>query len=264
MTKLWHRKVELIAGGKSFTNDRFEIDFRIPFDDYDEPNISTIEIYNLSDNSISAIERGQNIILNAGYEGDVGTILQGTIEELSTRWEDVDKITRIVVGEGSEPWLTAYVSKSFTPGMTASAVLRELVGQFGMELGEFNVAKDITYPRGLSVSGMLQDVMRDIVSDTGSKFYISNGKIYIRPWKDGTETGYLLYADTGLIESPQPFQDYDYEGNVIKGYKVVMALNHRVGVDSIIQIESKTANGIFRVQSGVHYGDFTTEVEVVI
>lgn len=109
---------------------------------------------------------------------------------------------------------------------------------------------------------MLQSVMRQIVAETGSKFHISHGKILIRPWDAGTQTGFMLNSDTGLIESPQPFEE-ERDGQIIKGYNVRMLLNHRVTVDSILKLESKTANGIFRVKKGVHTGDFITEVEVV-
>lgn len=265
--RFWKRRIEVIGGGRSFTNwkpnNTFEIDFRVPFDDSDEPNISTIEIYNLSKDSISAIKKGKNIILNAGYEGDIGTILQGTIESCHTRWEGVDKITKLTVGEGSEQWLKSYVSKSFKPGIKSSAILKDLAGQYGMELGDFQLQNDKIYPRGRSVSGMLQSVMRQIAKETGSKFHISNGKIYIRPWSAGNATGFRLTSDTGLIESPQPFEEEDSEGDAKHGYKVKMMLNHRINVDSIIRIESRTVTGNFRVQKGTHYGDFTTDVEVL-
>ena len=160
--------------------------------------------------------------------------------------------------EGAEQWLNEYVSKTYAPGLTSKAILQDLAGQFGMELGTLKLEQDITYPRGRSVAGMLQEVMREIVEETGSKFYISHGKIYIRLRNEGTETGFLLTVDTGLLRSPTPFQEED-----IVGYDVSMLLNHRITVDSIVQIESKTANGAFRVRKGTHYGDFTSEIEVV-
>ena len=111
---------------------------------------------------------------------------------------------------------------------------------------------------------MLQSVMRQIVGETGSKFHISQGKILIRPWEAGTQTGFLLNADTGLIESPQPFEE-ESNGKKISGFHVRMLLNHRITVDSILQIQSKTANETFRVRKGSHSGaDFITEVEVVV
>ncbi len=244
--------------GKKFIKDDFEIDFLVNFDDDPEPNISHVMIYNLSDTTIALLKKGEALIVNAGYEGDVGTILLGTIDKQETTWEGIDKVTKLTVGEGSDKWLTAYVNKSYAPGVTSKAILTDLAGMFGMELGELRLVNDITYARGRSVSGMLQSVIRQVVAETNSKFHISQGKILIRPWEAGTETGFLLNADTGLIESPQPFEE---EGK--SGYRVRMLLNHRLTVDSILQIESKTANGIFRVRKGSHSGDFITEVEVV-
>lgn len=258
MAKYWMQKAEVLVAGKKFTKDDFEIDFLVNFDDDPEPNISHVMIYNLSDTTIALLKKGENLILNAGYEGDVGTILLGTIDSQETTWEGIDKVTKLTVGEGADKWMTAYVSKSYAPGVTSKAILTDLAGMFGIELGELKLVKNLTYTRGRSVSGMLQSVIRQVVAETGSKFHISQGKILIRPWEAGTETGFLLNADTGLIESPQPFEE---EGK--SGYRVRMLLNHRITVDSILQIQSKTANGTFRVRKGSHSGDFITEVEVV-
>ncbi len=258
MAKYWMQKAEILVAGKKFIKDDFEIDFLVSFDDDPEPNISHVMIYNLSNNTIALLKKGENLILNAGYEGDVGTILLGTIDKQETTWEGIDKVTKLTVGEGSDKWLNAYVNKSYAPGVTSQAILSDLVGMFGMELGELRLVNDITYARGRSVSGMLQSVIRQVAAETNSKFHISQGKILIRPWEAGTQTGFVLNADTGLIESPQPF---DEEGKA--GYRVRMLLNHRITVDSILQIQSKTANGTFRVRKGSHSGDFITEVEVV-
>lgn len=263
MAKYWIQKAEILVAQKKFTNDDFEIDFLVSFDDDSEPNISHVMIYNLSDTTIALLKKGENLILNAGYEGDVGTILLGTIDKQETTWEGIDKVTKLTVSEGSDKWLNAYVSKSYAPGSTSKAILTDLAGMFGMELGELRLVNDITYARGRSVSGMLQSVMRQIVKETGSKFHISQGKILIRPWEAGTQTGFVLNADTGLIESPQPFEE-ENNGQKTSGYRVRMLLNHRITVDSILQIQSKTANGTFRVRRGSHSGaDFITEVDVV-
>ena len=264
MAKYWMQKADVLVAGKKFTKDDFEIDFLVNFDDDPEPNISNVMIYNLSDTTIALLKKGEDIILNAGYEGDVGTILLGTIDKQETTWEGIDKVTKLTVGEGSDKWLKAYVNKAYAPGTTSKAILADLAGMFGMELGELQLVNNLTYARGRSVSGMLQSVMRQIVGETGSKFHISQGKILIRLWEAGTQTGFVLNSDTGLIESPQPFEE-EINGKKISGYRVRMLLNHRITVDSILQIQSKTANGTFRVRKGSHSGaDFITEVEVVV
>lgn len=258
MAKYWMQKAEILVAGKKFIKDDFEIDFLVSFDDNPEPNICHVMVYNLSDATMALLKKGEKLILNAGYAGDLGTILLGVVEKTETTWEGIDKVTKLTVGEGSDQWLKAYVNKSYAPGTTSSAIIADLAGMFGMELGELKLVNNLTYPRGRSVSGMLQSVIRQVVGETNSKFHISHGKILIRPWETGTETGFLLNADTGLIESPQYFEEEKRSG-----YRVRMLLNHRITVDSILKIESKTANGVFRVCKGSHSGDFITEVEVV-
>lgn len=262
MAKFWRRKAEVIVAGKKYSLDDIEIDFKVEFDSDPEPNISEVSIYNLSDSSISTIKKGSNIILNAGYQGDVGTILLGVVKKPETNWEGVDKKTTIIISESSDTWMNSFVSKTYAAGITAKAILRDLSGQFGLELGDFRLTKDVTYIKGKSISGMLQTVMKAIVKDTESKFHLSKGKIYIRPKEAGDITGFLLSSDTGLLESPTLFEE-EVDGKTISGYTVKMLLNHRINVDSILQIQSKTAKGMFRVWKGAHYGDFITEVKVV-
>ncbi|SMB95330.1 conserved hypothetical protein [Desulfonispora thiosulfatigenes DSM 11270] len=260
--KLWKRKIEIITADKSFTNDNFEIDFKIDFDQDPEPNISEVKIFNLSDSTIESIRKDKTIILNAGYEGDVGSILIGGIAKVETSWEGVDKLIKLLVGDGSKEWYRTKVSNTYKAGITAKQILNDLTGIFGLEIGEITVADNIVYKNGRSVSGTLESAIRSIVKDTKSKFYINHGKIYIRPWDEGTVTGFVLNADTGLIETPVPFEE-EIDGKMIFGYKVKMLLNHRINIDSILKIESKTANGIYRVIKGSHHGDFITNVEVV-
>lgn len=92
--------------------------------------------------------------------------------------------------------------------------------------------------------------------------YINKGRIFIRDENKGTETGFLLNSDTGLISSPEKVEE-EKDGQKIIKYKVQSLLNHKIGVDSLIKIESKTINGNYRVESGVHTGDFITEMIVV-
>ena len=110
--RFWIREVNLKAGNKEFNGDDFEIDFRVPFSTKEEPDISEVKIYNLSQNSIQSIGAKAYVILNAGYKGDVGNILSGKIENISTVWEGVDKVTVLKVSDGGFEWRNATVNKT--------------------------------------------------------------------------------------------------------------------------------------------------------
>lgn len=261
--RFWIREVNLKAGDKEFTGDKFDIDFRVPFSTKEEPDISEIRIYNLSNSTIESIGAKAYVILNAGYKGDVGNILNGKIENISTVWEGVDKVTVLKVSDGGFEWRNATVNKTYKAGTKAKYIMADLASILGLEVGETSPKNDIEYKLGKSISGHVETALKQLVKDTGSKMYISKGRLYIRDKNKGTETGFLLNSDTGLIGSPEKIEEEDEKGNKIIKYKVQSLLNHRISTDSLIQIESKTINGNYRVESGVHTGDFITEMIVV-
>ena len=261
--KLWIREVNLKAGDKEFTGDKFDIDFRVPFSTKEEPDISEVKIFNLSQSTISSIESKAYVILNAGYKGDVGNILSGKIESINTEWQGVDKITTIKVSDGGFEWRDTKTQKTYQAGSTAKYIMNDLASMLGLEVAEISPKKDIVYQLGKSISGSVEAALRRLVKDTESKMYINKGRLYIRDKNKGTETGFLLNSEHGLIGSPEKIDEEDEKGNKTIKYKVQSLLNHKISTDSLIQIESKTINGNYRVESGVHFGDFTTEMIVV-
>jgi len=264
MGNSWIRQVVILAGGRRFHNDDLTIEFDVPFDNTEAPDVAKATIFNLSDNSINAIKKNQHVVINAGYKGDVGTIFKGTLQNASTRWHGVDKATELIIGDGAMEWLSTEVSQTYAENIQASAILRDLTGMFGLELGRLDLVNDLTYPKGRCIDAMLKDAIKQIVKECESHFNISMGKIYIMPFGEGIETGFLLNSNTGLIGSPEAFEREE-QGETMKGFKVQMLLNHRITINSILQIQSRTANGRYRVLKGRHRSsvDFLTEVEVV-
>ncbi|MCL2188423.1 MAG: hypothetical protein FWC16_00810 [Defluviitaleaceae bacterium] len=262
MSNFWIRQANIIAGGLRFNSDDLDISFDVTFDNDEEPDIASASIYNLSDNSINAIKKSKHVIINAGYRGDIGTIFAGSLQNVNTRWHGVDKVTSFTVGDGANEWLTTHVSETYAEGIRASAILEDLTDKFGLELGKLELVNDLTYPKGRCIDAMLKDAIIQIVRECNTTFKISKGRIFIMPEEEGYQTGFVLNDRTGLIGSPEVFERED-NGETKEGYKVKMLLNHRITVDSILSIESRTANGMFKVLTGRHRsgGEFVTEVE---
>ncbi len=266
MSRLFDRKTEVLVAGNKFVYPGFEIDFRIEFDDDPEPNMGEVFLYNLSDQTTKGIKKGQNIILNAGYGNDTGTIFAGRVEEVNGYWEDVDRVLRLNVADSADRWISTSVNKTYKPGIKASQIIRDMLGIFGLEIGVFSLSEDIVYANGRIISGSIQSALRQIViKDCKSKLHIRNGAIIIRPPGEGDRIAFVLNADTGLIDSPQRFEREE-DGETIEGYNVFSLLNHRIRTDSILQIQSRTANGLYRAIKGQHLKnemDFMTKMEVV-
>lgn len=311
---LFRRVTKVSIGNMKFDGDDLEIRFNVPFDDDSKPNVSTLQIYNLTDNTINKITKGSNVSLNAGYKDDHGLIVEGKITSVVTKYEGVDKITTIKFKEGKDysgtkvdentadapkkyfvkkrvklkkpittktvaangrkytkttKYKTIKVAKwrkqtmiiTFGKGTKASTIIKRLAGILGIQFAEFNLPKDKVYKKGFKVTGKIESKLIAVVKDCDASMYWRRGKMVIRSIEVGNDEHFTLKSSTGLIETPEQYEDDDY-----KGYTVRCLLQHRITTASIIDIESKTANGKYRVRKGQHYydgSDFVTEFEVI-
>jgi len=254
-----------------FSNEDLHIEFEVPFDDDPAPNQITVSIFNLSSASINHIKKDSTLILQAGYKSDYGILSQGKISSVLTKHDGVDKITTIYMTEGqdySDVKVTTATSTNktsleiaFAKGTKADAIIKRLVSALGIRLGEMKLPKNISYPSGYTVTGNILNNLEEIVKDCGASIYYRKGTLIIRSIKEGTDEQFTLEEATGLIGSPDPFEEDDY-----KGYTVNSLLQHRISTASIIEIKSQTANGSYRAKKGKHVAsgsDFKTDVTVI-
>lgn len=257
---LFRRKIEVIIGQSiKLNNDALLIEFSVVLEDAEEPNRATVKIYNLSDNTINKIKRTDTIVINAGYEGDVGTIFAGGIIVKDVIYSKTEKILTLEVQDALSNWLDKNVSKTYVAGTKASEIIRDLTKQIGIEIGLIELENDISYDRGRTINTTLRNAVKDIVKDTSSKLYSNKNKLYITKRTTGVNIAVVLNSETGLIDSPTPFTEIgEFVGDKdFSGFNIETLLNHRIGINTILQIQSKTANGFYRVLKCRHLADNT-------
>lgn len=255
------RYVEVITPVKTFKSSDLHIEFDVVFDDDPDQKESSVRVFNLSQNTINSLKRNQTITLNAGYEGDVGVLLTGRISYVTTRKEGADKVTTINVIDGPDLSRVKVKKKTFRKGIRASTIVRDLVPLLGLPVAIIKLPKDKVYKRAVNISGEIAGTIKRLVKECGASMYINRGKLYIRPLTDGDDAKFALSADTGLIDSPEYFQDEDS-----KGYNVRCLLQHRITTGSVIQITSMFVKGRYRVRRGSHScsgNEFITDMEVI-
>lgn len=300
MSDLFGRKYEVLVGDRKFTNDEFTIYFDVPFDDGADANIAEIEIYNLKDSTVNIIRDGQKVILNAGYQKDVGAILIGTARRPTTDWNGVNRITNINVIDGNDIWMEKPINKTYKENITGKQILADLISMSGLKTGAFELPLNMVYSSGKTIKDNIGKAIVEIAQDCNAKIHVNRGKIFIRAKAKGDNIAFILDKEHGLIGSPTPIEkkeeynklskvekktktdygqkgvkdtkkvtttnyEYDNVGQVRRGWKVKSLLHHKITTDSIIQIKSNTANGLFRVEKGRHYANgssFYTEMEV--
>ena len=149
----WIRAATLVIGGNKYDLDGMNFTFDIPFEDSDEPPVATVTVTNLSANTRNGIKKDDAVILNAGYQGNVGCILVGKVVGLKHKQSNVDWTSTLTVQPCAEEILERIVNKTYAENMKASAIIRDLLNIFGVEVARCELSIDTSYPRAVYAGG---------------------------------------------------------------------------------------------------------------
>lgn len=211
----------------------------------------------MSEDAVNAVKVGSEVILNAGYTGNVGNILFGTVsKKYGNTQNGVDTEFKFQVTPSVEVLLRKTVQQSYVAGTKASYIVKDLLGKVNLEVGTIVLTNDISYPTGKIVKNSIQKELELIAKETNSWFYTRANIVFINTNVYELDTGFLLRPDTGLIGYPELI---DIDGQV--GYKITTLLNPMMTGASVFRLESKYVNGLFRVHTGTHSDDFMTVMD---
>ncbi|APT49012.1 hypothetical protein BSA171_14390 [Bacillus safensis] len=150
---------------------------------------------------------------------------------------------------------------TFKKGTTARTIIKRLIRILDIKLAKLSLPRNKVYKKGYTVTGSIEKKLEEVVHDCGASLYYRRGRLVIRSITEGDDERFELKESTGLLDSPEAFED-----EKLKGYSVKCLLQHRITTASIIIIKSKTANGKYRVKKGKHVfdgNDFYTEADVI-
>ena len=259
---VWGCKAIIQCGNVSVKSTDLDLEFDIPFDDNLEADEGEIIIYNLSDKSISELTVGSTISIKAGYNNDLGTIFIGTIQKVSTKREGADRATTIKV---SDDIIKKTVNKSYDEGATAQQILEDLLREAAGQDGyKFEPVHNYEYENSVTLDGELETEIKKYADVCGvSVFKVLNTIYAININSEGTNISgevFELNEDTGLIGSPEPFEETvaaeDYE-DTYNGIDAEMFLKHNVVVTMQVKVKSEQYNGTYAIKSGSHSFDGT-------
>lgn len=262
-------------------NDGFYFEFEVPFYDSDQLATASFTVNNLSATSRAGIQKNQVVILNAGYEDDMGVIFVGQVSGVSHKQSGVEWQTKITATAALNQWLNTYINKTYMENSKAEDIVRDLLNVFGLEVGVFQLVENVVYPRGRVCCGRLKDVLTEIVvNECKSRLLIRSNQIIINNPADGVTKGYLLTPQSGLLMASDDSDNTDITSPQTAGasaeekaaeektWKRQCLLNYRLGPGDQIQIQSGNLNGKYQIVSGKHKGSPTgnwiTEIEFKI
>lgn len=265
----FHRRVIIECGAIKVDSDLLDLEFDIPFSDSEEWDEAEISVYNLATNTISQFKYNDTITVTAGYKDDTGLIFSGRICSVKTKWQGNDKKTIITAIDSQSLKEKMIKDIAYKKGVKASYVLKNLISKTGIPIAVFKCSRDFTYKDGLTINGGINENIRKMAHICGISAYIHKGKWYVRNIKDGENINFTVNKDTGLIGSPEEFEETEKNENfndITKGYKIKMLLQYRIETASIINLNSVEIEGKFRVRDGRHFFDgnnFITEFNCI-
>lgn len=259
-------EAKIICGDVTVNSNELDLEFTVKFDDDMQPNDAEIIIYNLSKNTRNQFKKNKKISIIAGYKGDTGLVFKGYISKPKTKRETADVVTTIKCIDDIEKHDITEIT--FAAGTKASTILKTLCKKTGLQITVFKMRRDWTYTEEEKVDGDLMENIKKYSDVCGVSTYIKNGQIYSRYITEGDNNYFELSADTGLIGSPEEFEEeknlvmqeadeekgtkkVDYS-ETIHGYECEMTLQHRMSAGAIVNLKSLDVNGEFRVCSGEH------------
>lgn len=265
---LYGHTVIIQTGDVTVYNSDLDCEFDIPFDDDTETDEVEIIVYNLTDETLAGIVKGNPITVIAGYGEDTGVIFNGFISKKSTGYSGVDKVTQICALDSEERKEQKIESIAYKSNTAASAILNDLLARLGLPVAVFSPKRDYIYKDGKTISGNLMENIRKQALVCGVSAYICKGQVYVRSILEGDSMDFTLSSDTGLLELSEFEEELTAEdfSDTIRGYKVKMLLQHRIQTGSILHIQSRNVTGDFRVREGSHTYDgmdFLTTVTAI-
>lgn len=241
-----------------------EIHFTVPFSTETEKQITEITLYNINPGHFNSIRQGDRVELYAGYHGDVGLLMSGTIFRTTTpTLEEADTAYTLRVLEGPDYTKLPKLNVTFSAGTYAETIVREVIKRSGMKLNIMNTNINKRYNEEYTAEGHPLEILSQIADDTKTSLFYLRGKLtwaFIFAGRNA-ET-FNLNVNTGLIGSPtvesrdDDWQDGDDDDGLGRwSFSCESILNYHLTTFARVDVHSKYLNHGMYVINGEHSFD---------
>lgn len=243
MTDQFGREIKLIVGNDDDTGldlSEFKISFRIEQSDLESPNAARIKVYNLKRETVTRVEKEfKRVCLDAGYDGNFGTIFLGTIKQTRAGREmgdNTNTYVEILAAEGDLEYCFGQVNLTVA-NATPRRQVEALAGAMGLPLGYIPDLPFQALARDKVLYGMANLQARYLAKSLNCRWSIQNGKFNLIP-----DSGYVLTSqsvvkinsETGMIGVPEVTQD---------GIRIKTLLNPKLVIGQIIEVNNRDVTG---------------------
>lgn len=272
MSKQYNRTYELLITNRETGETRvirgLRLNFEITKSVISFPNLCRFTLYNANDDTLSLLQNKlTDVVINAGYFGNVRLLFKGQIRNVFQSKEGPDKMLTVYSGDGELDWQNSIFNKTFTANVSISEAIEEVMESFkNLSVGFIGgLPEDAKKMRGQTLSGSSKDILDDFAEEYGFNWSIQNGEIVVVPIEGAIDTdeAVVVNAATGMIGSPIVTE---------VGANVKTLLNPSLLPNRLFRIESvnadiaignlyfrgvkrTTATGVYKIQEVTFKGD---------
>lgn len=232
------RAISLIVFGKDLDGidlSQLRIKFSVKRSDTMTPNVADIRVYNLEEKTAIRIRKEfSQVILQAGYPGNVGVIFKGNIKQVILGRESAtDTFIDIIAGDGDRAYNFAVVNQTLQKGSTqldqVNAASTPMAAK-GVTTGHVGDMPPEKLPRGKTMFGNSRTYLRNVAQSTDKAWSIQDEKVTFiskKSYLPGERV--VLTSKTGMIGTPQQTNE---------GVNVKCLLNPNIRIGTRIQIDN--------------------------
>lgn len=273
MPFLANRQYELIIGDYQNGNGLLINNLQVSFDisktssNKNKTNSASIEVYNLSNESLKVLDTDYPVaVFSAGYvdTGGAKRIFSGQVTNISTRKSGTDRITQLQIGTAYTELNHEILSSLTAPGRTVQDVAEDIRKAIpGVSRGVYNgtnLTNQIIY--GYPLMGTPREMLDELSEKYALDWQVDEDVLYIHN-KDRANTenfaeAYVVSKYTGLVDNA-----YRASGDKRRSKKDEvkkqsvqwkMMLTPDLFAGDIVRLEDTLIIGWYKVTDIRHYG----------
>jgi hypothetical protein len=263
----FNRQIQLLIGqnkGLNLVISDLNISFDITRNYKSEDNTASFTIYNAKKETRDKIvQKDNNISLKAGYEDEgIGTIFSGLVFEGSSKKQGTEWVTEIIASDYGANITNIFkqnVNFSYKEGIPITMVINDIIAILGITVSGLENASQIFMNNAKVFSGMLKNVIQNItnilkVNNVGLYFDNNEMVIYNLGLQDSKFGIVNISPNNGLLGSVEEITD-NSSATGKRQYALTSLINSKIRPNSLINLISENANGLFIVEQVNFIGD---------
>lgn len=261
---------DTVSGEGLLINSSLQVTFDInkTSDNKNKTNSATIDIYNLSDESLKVLDTDYPYAsFSAGYR-DIGMklLFSGQVTNVATKKSGTDRVTQITMGSAYTDLNHTLINQLTSPGRTVQDVAEDVRKVLtNVNRGVYNgngVTTPIIY--GYPLSGTPKEMLDELSEKYALEWQIEDDVLYMhdndRGNRENFEEAYVISKYTGLIENAYRTTGDRRRSKADRakkqGVQMKILLNPDIQAGDIVKLEDTFISGWFKVGEVRHTGDF--------